>query len=111
MVWIAVFLAWSIWAHFGGAGIRVVGMSGAIIVLAIALRDFLDMYWKVKPREAATGPERDLWGHPVRRLSSLSRGFSPSRHSAANIPETSWLARATTRPPRRYDSLTPSEPA
>jgi len=111
MFWIAVFLAWSIWAHFGDVGIKSVGMAGAMIVLGIALRNFLNMFWKVKPNKVASIPERDLWNRPARRLVSLGKGLLPSSGTAPAIPYSSWLARATTRPPRRYSSLPPSEPA
>jgi len=111
MFWVAVFLAWSIWAHFGDVGIKLVGMAGAMILLGVALVDFLNTFWKVKPSVVETTPPRDHWNRPVRRVASHGKGFLPSSDTASAIPSTSWLARATMRPPRRYSSLTSLEPS
>jgi hypothetical protein len=73
-----VAIAWLVWLCSGTAGLKQGFTVGALLVVGLAVKRFLDFYWKPKPEEEQK-PRRDAAAPQPLSLSSRSRrGSLPS---------------------------------
>jgi len=76
-----VAIAWLVWLCSGTAGLKQGFTVGALLVVGLAVKRFLDFYWKPKPQEQEK-PRREPYDPQPYSLSSRSRRGS--------LPSSNW---------------------
>jgi hypothetical protein len=89
MVWAIMFVALMVLGRYGMEGLKDATMVGAMIVVGLGVRSFLNTFWKSKGDDEDK-PEKHYWDGPGFRLTRSKRGFSLSSNAPrtfSSIPE------------------------
>jgi hypothetical protein len=73
-----VAIAWLVWLCSGTAGLKRGVTVGALLVIGLAVKRFLDSYWKARPKEGEKPRQRELAPQPLSLSPQARRGTLPS---------------------------------